>query len=218
MPRKDRLADLIRDLRRPGPHRAADLARRHGVTLRTIYRDLDTLRAAGLPVAGTRGRGYRITAEVTLPPLNLTLDELEALHLGLVAVASGGDPALAAAAVRLADRLDRALPEDGPADPRAEVLSFTTTAPGTRHQAALRQAVRARQKLSLRIGGRDRTVRPLRLDYWGRLWTCVVWCETTDRFDEIRLDAIETVTPLPALFGREPGRELPDFDALRGGG
>ena len=212
MPRKNRLAELTLLLRRPGPHRAEDLARALGVTRRTIYRDLDTLRLAGLPMAGHRGTGYRITADVTLPPLNLSLEELEALHLGLVAVSQGGDAELAEAAERLAGRLDAALPEDGPADPKASVLSFTTLAPGTRYQAALRQAVRARQKLELTVNGVVRIVRPLRIDYWGRLWSCVVWCETLGRFDEIRLDQIGALVPLPALFGPEDGKELRDFD------
>lgn len=216
MPRKDRLAELLLLLRTPGPHRAEDLAAALGVTKRTIYRDLDTLRAAGLPMTGKRGTGYQISAEVTLPPLNLTLDELEALHLGLVAVAQGGDEGLAGAARRLAERLDAALPEDGPPSPMAEVLSFTTTAPGTRHQAALRQAVRSRQKLKVVVAGAARVIRPLRLDYWGRLWSCVVWCEARDGFDELRLDQIEELTPLPALFAPEAGKELRDYDRAAG--
>lgn len=212
MPRRDRLARIISDLRTPGPHRAEDLASNHGVTLRTIYRDLDTLRAAGVPIAGQRGTGYRITADITLPPLNLSLDELEALHLGLVAVAQSGDAGLAAAANQLAARLDEALPEDAAANPGAEVRVFSTTAPGTRHQAVLRRGLRARQKLRLDTLGRTRIVRPLRLDYWGRLWSCVIWCETDGGFDELRLDQIDSVTPLPELFPNEPGKELSDFD------
>lgn len=215
MARKDRLACLIQTLREPGMHQGRDLAARHGITLRTLYRDINTLIASGVPIKGKRGAGYKITADITLPPLNLTLNELEALHLGLVAVAQSGDEALARAANTLADRLDAALPEDGPGDTHAEVLSFTTTAPGTRHQATLRQAVRARQKLALEIGGQTQIVRPLRLDYWGRLWTCVVWSETAEKFDEIRLDQIDSITPLQALFQTDPGKELPDFDRLQ---
>lgn len=209
MLRKDRLAILTRALRRPGPHRAEDLARETGVSPRTIWRDLDTLRAAGVPVEGTRGTGYHITAEVTLPPLNLSLAELEALHLGLIAVGRSGDAALAAAAESLADRLDAALSEEAPAELHAPALRFPDPA-GTGHLATLRQAVRARQKLRVVLGGDAQVVRPLRLDYWGRVWTLVVWSETAEAFADLPVARIEAVTPLPALFSREPGRELAD--------
>ena len=43
------------------PVRAEDLAARLGVTPRTIYREMDALRAAGVDITGTRGQGYRAT-------------------------------------------------------------------------------------------------------------------------------------------------------------
>ena len=94
MTRSDRLIDLVQILRDGRLHRGRDLAVRLGVSLRTIYRDMDTLVASGLPIEGERGIGYMMTAPITLPPLNLTLEELEALHLGLEVVGKAGDPAM----------------------------------------------------------------------------------------------------------------------------
>jgi len=53
---------------------AEALAERFGVTLRTIYRDLDSLRHAELPVRADRGRGggYALDRAYTLPPVNFT--------------------------------------------------------------------------------------------------------------------------------------------------
>ena len=211
MTRADRLHRLSQLLRDGTNHRAADLARAVGATPRTIYRDLRTLKEAGLPLTGTRGTGYRITADVTLPPLSLTMAELEALHLGLVAVARGGDAELGAAATAFARRLAAALPEDGTAAGAPHLFSLESA--GTEHQATLRLAVRARQKLALTVAGLRRVVRPLRLDYWGRLWSCVVWDETLGRFDEVRLDQIGGLEVLPNLFVTEPGKDLASFDA-----
>lgn len=66
------LAEYLRG-RRTGVT-AGELARRFGVTVRTIYRDLDSLRAAELPVAAERGRGggYALDKAYTLPPVNFT--------------------------------------------------------------------------------------------------------------------------------------------------
>ena len=53
------------------------LAERFGVTVRTIYRDLDSLRAANLPLAAERGRGggYALDRTYSLPPVNFTARE-----------------------------------------------------------------------------------------------------------------------------------------------
>lgn len=47
------------------------------MTVRTIYRDLDTLRAAALPVSAERGRGggYALDRSYSLPPVNFTARE-----------------------------------------------------------------------------------------------------------------------------------------------
>ena len=82
---------------------------------------------------------------------------------------------------------------------------------------AFRAAIRARQKLRLRIAGEDghHDVRPLQLDYWGRIWTCVVWNETQEGFATFRMDRVTDLTPLPGLFVDEVGKRLKDFHALQ---
>ncbi len=95
------------------------------------------------------------------------------------------------------------------------IYPFADAARGFQHLPILRQAVRTRQKLELVMQAKKRIVRPLQLDYWGRLWTCVVWCETTAQFDEIRVDQITSQRILPSLFVDEPGKSLKDFNRLK---
>jgi predicted DNA-binding transcriptional regulator YafY len=56
---------------------AEALASRFGVTVRTIYRDLDALRDADLPLGAERGRGggYALDKSYSLPPVNFTARE-----------------------------------------------------------------------------------------------------------------------------------------------
>lgn len=212
MRRADRLMTLIRLLRGGTMHKAGDLARATGVSLRTIYRDMETLAASGVPIEGERGIGYRVTAAITLPPLNLTNDELEALHVGLAAIGQAEDPDLSRAARSLAAKLDAVLPEDRPARHSAlAVYPFADAARGFQHLPRIRQAIRAQQKLELTHDGHSRTVRPLALDYWGRLWTVVVWCEKARGFDELRVDRISALRVLPSLFVEEEGKRLYDY-------
>lgn len=222
MPRTDRLYDLIQILRDGRLHRAQDLADTLGVSLRTVYRDMDTLMASGVPLEGNRGLGYRATADMTLPPLNLTMAELEALHLGLAVVNEAGDPELGAAARSLSSKIDAVLPEDRSAPPSgwgAAVYPFAQATLGFQHHAAVRAAIRARQKLRLSLEDGPATgviVRPLHLEYWGRLWMMTAWSETDGDFRTIRLDRITQVNVLPQLFVEEEGKSLSDFRAHQG--
>src|SRR5881394_3768291 len=75
MQRTERLFALAEYLRgRRTGVTAEALAERFGVTVRTIYRDLDALRAAALPLAAERGRGggYALDRSYSLPPVNFT--------------------------------------------------------------------------------------------------------------------------------------------------
>ena len=76
--RTDRLfaiAEVLRG-RRTGIT-VSELAERFGVSVRTIHRDLDSLRDAALPVLGERGRGGGLVLDSTysLPPVNFSTRE-----------------------------------------------------------------------------------------------------------------------------------------------
>ena len=78
MRRQERLFAITEYLRgRRSGVTAEALAERFGVTLRTIYRDLDSLRDAELPLRAERGRGggFALDRAYTLPPVNLTARE-----------------------------------------------------------------------------------------------------------------------------------------------
>ncbi|MEM9582451.1 MAG: YafY family protein [Pseudomonadota bacterium] len=223
MRRTDRLFDLILILRDGRLHRAEDLADRMGVSTRTIYRDMDTLVLSGVPVAGERGLGYMMTAPITLPPLNLTLTELEALHFGMAIVGEAGDEELRNAAKTLSAKIDAVLPEDRTTPPSGwgfAVYPFQDAAAGFRHMPAIRKAIRSRQKLQITYSTQTsvdsiRVVRPLQLEYWGRVWTATCWCELRKDFRTFRVDRIGTVKVMAELFVEEQGKTLADYLARR---
>jgi predicted DNA-binding transcriptional regulator YafY len=219
MRRTDRLFDIIQILRDGKLHRAQDIAERLEVSVRTIYRDMDTLTASGVPVQGERGVGYMALEAITLPPLTLTPAELEALNLGMAIVAEAADADLKSAALSLADKIDAVLPSQTIAEADAwkfAVYPFANAARGLAHMTTLRSAIKTRQKLHLTYRRIDqtlttRTVRPLHMEYWGRVWTLTAWCETRADFRVFRIDLIEQATPLPELFVDEPGKRLSDY-------
>lgn len=219
MPRSDRLFDLLQILRDGRVHRAQDLAVRMGVSLRTLYRDMDTLAASGVPVGGTRGTGYQLADLVALPPLTLTKAELEALNLALVIASRIADSDLRPAVDSLTAKIDAALPESGTALADAWKFAaspFADAAQGVAQMPTLRAAIKARQKLRITCTAPDgtvtlRVIRPLQMENWGRVWTLTAWCETRGAHRVFRLDLITSAEALPELFTDEPGKMLADF-------
>ena len=219
MRRTDRLFDIIQILRDGKLHRAQDIADKLEVSVRTIYRDMDTLVASGIPVEGERGVGYMITEAITLTPLTLTVAELEALNLGMAIVGEAADPDLKAAAISLAEKVDAVLPTQvvSEADQwKFAVYPFADAARGFAHMPTLRAAIRARQKLRLSYVSKKgastlRVIRPLHMEYWGRIWTLTAWCELRSDHRVFRVDLIETAEALPELFVDEPGKTLADY-------
>ena len=219
MRRSDRLFDIIQILRDGKLHRAQDIAARLEVSTRTIYRDMDTLVASGVPVQGERGVGYMVTEEITLPPLNLTVAELEALNLGLAVVAQAADETLKAAADTLSGKIDAVLPTRTVAEADAWKFAVYPFADATRnlsHMPLLRSAIKARQKVRVTYTSRKgavtgRVIRPLHMEYWGHVWTLIAWCELRNNFRVFRLDLMESTEALPELFVDEPGKRIEDY-------
>lgn len=219
MPRSDRLFDLLTLLRDGQTHTADRLATRLGVSTRTLYRDMETLAASGVPVQGTRGTGYRLAQVTTLPPLSLTEAEVEALNLGLAIAAQVADPALRAATDSLTEKLDAVLPQTAVAQRDAWKFAASPFADGARgfaHMPTVRAAITARQKLRITYTDRDgrvtsRTIRPLHMEYFARIWTLTAWCEAAHAHRDFRLDHISAAQALPELFTDEAGKTLADY-------
>lgn len=73
--RFDRIVAIFTHLQSGRIIRAQDLSERFQVSLRTIYRDIRTLEASGVPISGEAGVGYSIMEGYRLPPVMFTLEE-----------------------------------------------------------------------------------------------------------------------------------------------
>jgi predicted DNA-binding transcriptional regulator YafY len=206
-------------LRAGGVHRAQDIAQQVGVSIRTIYRDIDKLIASGVPIEGSRGIGYSTRDLVTLPPLTLNPSELEVLNLGLAIVVEAADPDLRIAAQSLIDKIEIGSTTQGidTADAWKFARSpFADTARGFSFMPLIRAAIRAKQKLAVTYNSKGnrittRTIRPLLMEYWGRVWTLTAWCEERNAFRVFRVDLIQDAQARPEMFVDEVGKRLADY-------
>ena len=73
--RFDRIIAILIQLQSKKIVKAQELADRFEVSLRTIYRDIRTLEASGVPIYGEAGIGYSLVDGYRLPPVMFTREE-----------------------------------------------------------------------------------------------------------------------------------------------
>ncbi|AZK93381.1 MULTISPECIES: helix-turn-helix transcriptional regulator [Streptomyces] len=217
-------ARLLRLLSLLQAHRewsGADLARRLGVTPRTVRRDVDRLRELGYPVNASPGTGggYRLGAGARLPPLLLDDDEAVAVAVGLRTAAGQGIEGIGESSVRALAKLEQVLPDR--LRRRVGALNaFTvpllrTSGAGLDASVLTELAHACRDSETLRFRYEDhggtatrRTVEPHRLVCTERRWYLVAW--DVDRADwrTFRADRIVPTPPHgPRFTPRTPPAE-----------
>ena len=113
MDKTERLFSVMDALRRHRrPVTAQSLAEEQGVSVRTMYRDIQTLIGLGAPIEGEAGIGYMLKSGFFLPPLMFSPEELEALVLGARWVQAQPDAGLAGAAKNALGKIATASPDD----------------------------------------------------------------------------------------------------------
>ena len=202
MARPDRLFRLLQALRTlPAPVTAARLAEATEVSLRTLYRDIDTLRSGGALIDGAAGLGYTLTEDPALPPQMFTRLEVEALVLGLAEVRHAGDPALAEAAVAALAKITATLPERVQRQ-AVHAVSHTyrvqTRPSAPPHMAVIREASWDEVALDMSYRDKDgtlttRRVWPLSVVFLDRTLMLLAWCTLRQDFRRFHIGAMENV-------------------------
>ena len=218
MQRSERLAEIVEIVRDGRLHLARDIADALEVSVRTIYRDIDTLVASGVPIDGERGVGYMLREPVFLPPMALSFTELEALSLGMSIVQAAADTELQEAAKRVMDKVGQHASNrrQAPKSWGFGVYAFERAQEGFRHMPLIRRAIREGLKLKIDYCSLDertstRVIRPLQMEYWGRVWTCSAWCELRKDFRVFRIDKTAACEPTGERFQAEVGKTIEDY-------
>lgn len=214
--RASRLLSILNILQARSQVTAPYLATECEVSLRTIYRDIDALSAAGIPVYSERGPegGYRLLDGYRLRLNGLSAPEAEALFLTAPADLAA-DLGLGAALATAQTKLRAALPPDLRASAERMRHRFHLDAPGwfakaeaPRHLPALTGAIWRQVKIRMRYQSwnaeKSRVVEPLGLVLKGGAWYLVAQEEGAPRsFRVLRirdLEVLETGFERPKAF------------------
>lgn len=182
-----------------------ELAKRLGVTARTLRRDVTRLRDLGYPVGALSGPagGYQLAPGGAIPPLLLDDDEAVAVALGLRGAASGALPGFEDAALAALAKIERVLPVKL-AD-QISTLHSTTVGLGRRSFPGspvdpevlvyVAQACRNLERLRFRYvdskgNSTERHVEPFQLVHSARVWYLVANDRDREAWRTFRVDRI----------------------------
>ena len=155
MAKSDRLFFILNLLRSRRNLKASDLANECEVSERTIFRDIQALSEARVPIYFEDG--YKLLTDAFLPPLNFTVDELIAICIGLNSDPVQSVDSLRKSAKQALAKLGSLLPEKIKVDYKIieEQIAVQSEKRHSREGVALifellRQAIWSEKKIKLR--------------------------------------------------------------------
>lgn len=212
MKQMDRRLLILMRLREETPVRAADLADECGCSIRTVYRDIDALCQAGVPVAALPGEGYRLVSGYHLPPIALTAEEAVQLLLGSDLALGLGTAAQREATRSAVAKMEAVLSPQTRREverlrQRIRVSRWMRRDPSP-WLPLLQQAVIHDQVLHLRYHSfssdeiTERRVEPYYLLFYGNDWHLVGYCRLREGMRDFRAARIREAELLPERFSR----------------
>ncbi|HEY0031642.1 MAG TPA: YafY family protein [Devosia sp.] len=200
--------DALRRHRRPVT--AATLANEQGVSVRTLYRDIQTLIGLGAPIDGEAGVGYMLKPGFFMPPLMFTPEELEALVLGARWVGAQPDDGLGSAAKNALAKIATASPED--LRDRINDTGLWPVAVWAEKRPMpilgdVRLAMRTEKAIQISYADEagnasERVIWPVQLAYYEGKQTIAAWCCLRSAFRHFRTDRISALQITDSRYGK----------------
>ncbi|MFO7654079.1 MAG: YafY family protein [Candidatus Krumholzibacteriia bacterium] len=215
-----RLITLILTLQRQPNQKAADLAEKLGVSVRTLHRYFGMLDEMGVPVYAERGPygGFSLVRGYKLPPLVFTPEEAVAVALGTSLVHEMWGTLYRESAQGALAKLDNVLPDEQRQEIAWARRSLVATGMNRADIAMLapnleklRRAVRENRRVSMTYHsssphGEQRELDPYALVHSIGWWYVVGYCRLRSGLRTFRVDRIAELTltgqtfPAPADF------------------
>ncbi len=202
-PRLSRLTAILTQLQSSRIVTATALAEKHGVSVRTIYRDIRTLEKSGVPIVTEEGKGYSMMEGYQLPPVMFTEDEANALITAEQLVLKNKDASFVQYYAEAILKIKALL--KGSQKDKASLLKdriyFTdnfsrqrTSSYLMRIQSALTNfQVLNIDYLSLENKSTNRDIEPFALYSTEEKWLLIAYCRLRKAFRMFRLDLIQNI-------------------------
>lgn len=229
MNKTDRMLAIMLELQQRKIVRAEDLASIFETSVRTIYRDIQALSEAGVPVMGAPGQGYSLMAGYFLPPVMFTAEEAVALLIGTDFIEQRFDAGYGMKAQASRKKIESILPEAVREDASRVRKTMRLLAPVNKGTSAeekdyvemVRRAILEERKIEFHYvkkmsdstGDRNsfRSAAPYGLAFLQGSWTLVAWCDLRQGIRHFRLSRMKDLTVLEEHFEMPPDFNLEDY-------
>lgn len=182
---------------------AREIADKHGVSVRTVYRDIRTLQDSGIPITMEDGKGYKLVEGYQLPPVAFTQEEANALITSEHIILNNNDGSLVehyeSALLKIKSVLKYSQMEKTELlEQRLQVRDYTkqnhTSDLLMSMQSALTgfQVVEIRY-ISLNNNESTREIEPFAIFNARDNWIVVAYCLLRNEFRSFRLDCIQSM-------------------------
>ncbi|WP_379152241.1 helix-turn-helix transcriptional regulator [Paenibacillus sp. sgz5001063] len=226
MNKTERQLAITLELQRSKVLRAEDLADQFETSVRTIYRDIQALSEAGVPIIGAPGQGYSLMDGYFLPPVGFTAEEAVALIMGTDFIEQRLDAYYGSVAKAVRRKIEAVLPEPVRSESnrvRETMRLLHTKEPVTGHKEKdylgdVRRAVLERRKLSFTylksLPGSDgnrksmRKVAPYGLVFIQGNWILIAHCDLRQEIRHFRLSRMTELDVLDESFTVPTGFDL----------
>ncbi|MEM9142492.1 MAG: YafY family protein [Bacteroidota bacterium] len=222
--RFDRIVALLIQLQSKRVVKAQELADRFQVSLRTIYRDVRSLEAAGVPIVGEAGVGYSIMESYRLPPVMFSREEVDSFVAAEKLMQRFTDKSLGghyeSAMFKLKSVLRRhekdrlaALESQVAISPAQEMFNKNTP----NALEILFESIAEKKQVQLYYESiradapSEREIEPVGVFNQNNFWYVMGYCHLRRAYRQFRADRIHRI----ALTGRNFSREHPSLEALR---
>ena len=219
-PRLARLTTILTQLQSKRLVTATELAEKHEVSVRTIYRDIRTLEKSGIPIVTEEGKGYSIMEGYKLPPVMFTEEEANALITAEQIIAKNKDKSLATQYGSAIEKIKSVLKfsQQGKTELLSDRIHVRTSQENEKTSEYLIQLQSAITNyrlvhldyLSLQDKPSQRDIEPFALVHTQENWILIAFCRLRKEFRMFRLDCMKHIVIKNESF--EPHKiSLQDF-------
>ncbi len=208
MKRLDRITAIHIQLQSKKLVIAREMAERFEVTNRTIYRDIQTLRLAGVPIGEEEGKGYFLIEGYRLPPVMFTPEEAKSLVAVKNILNYHTENSLNKNFESALLKIKAVLPDS--IKNKIEFLESRTAfhepwAPESSYLEQIQKSITETIKLKISYHSKKdedtvRVIYPYGLYFSGAVWTTISYCELRKEIREFRLDRINSIDELLETF------------------
>jgi predicted DNA-binding transcriptional regulator YafY len=207
MNRIDRLTAILIQLQTKKVVRAQEIADRFEISLRTVYRDVQALMEAGVPIGSEAGKGYFIVDGYHLPPIMFTQDEAGAMLLAGKLVEKMGDKSVRQAFDAALQKVKAVLNETEKdhlqnLEPHIEIYLRSRFEHRERdgfpdhflteiQRALARKHVLVMDYCNNKDEMTRREVEPIGIFYYSMAWHLIGWCRLRNDYRDFRSDRIK---------------------------